>query len=232
MASRNNYERSGALCQLKSRHERISKMCVKDFPGEVWYDIFGFDGLYSVSNFSRVKSLKKRVKRKDGIMIFLGERLVGVHKTKDGYLMARISKDNKASNILIHRAIAMAVIPNPNSLPEVNHKDGVKTNNLPLNLEWVSHKNNMLHAAATNLFKDMPRGVSVWCASLSETDVLMIFGSKEPYPKIAKQYGVTVSTVCSIKTGKTWNHVTGLPKSRKLVSNSTNPIERYGYDRD
>lgn len=231
MGLKNSYERSSALCQLKSRHERISKMCVKDLPGEVWYDIFGFENLYSVSNLSRVKSLKKRVKRKDGIMMFLGERLVKVHKTKDGYLMARISKDNKASNILIHRAIAMAVILNPNSLPEVNHKDGVKTNNLPLNLEWVSHKNNMVHAAVTNLFKDMPKGVSIWCASLSETDVLMILGSKEPYSKIAKQYGVTASTVCSIKTGKTWNHITGLPKSRKLVNNSSDPTERYGLDK-
>jgi hypothetical protein len=56
------------------------------------------------------------------------------------------------SNHNLHRLVAAAFIPNPNGLPEVNHKDGDKSNNCVSNLEWSTHKNNMRHARKNNLY--------------------------------------------------------------------------------
>lgn len=222
MALSNRYIRSGALYQKKNRHKRIHKMSVKSLSNESWYDIVGFEGLYQVSTMNRVKSLKKIIIRKDGISCLIGERLVGVFKNNDGYYMSRISKNNKPSNISIHRAIAIACVPNKGNLPEVNHIDCVKTNNHPSNLEWVSHMDNMVHAAKSQLFCNAHKGKDVWSAVLSDKDVRKIFNSDNPYPVLAKKYGVTTSTICSIKKGKTWNHITGMPKTRKIISNGFN----------
>ena len=60
----------------------------------------------------------------------------------------------------VHRIVAEQLIPNPNSLPQVNHKDGNKCNNSVANLEWVTNKQNMKHAYVNGLSKFVPRKVT------------------------------------------------------------------------
>lgn len=48
--------------------------------------------------------------------------------------------------IAVHRLVAMTYIDNPNNLPEVNHKDGNKSNNNVDNLEWITHRDNIRHS--------------------------------------------------------------------------------------
>lgn len=59
-------------------------------------------------------------------------------------IVAKVNK--KAKNFPIHRLLAIKFIPNPNVLPQVNHKDGNKLNNNIDNLEWVSRSENIRHA--------------------------------------------------------------------------------------
>lgn len=69
----------------------------------------------------------------------------------DGYLVCHLNIDGKRSHHKLHRLVAQLYIPNPNNLPQVNHKDGDKTNNSPDNLEWCTAKENTIHAVKIGL---------------------------------------------------------------------------------
>lgn len=68
-----------------------------------------------------------------------------------GYQMVLLSLEGKKKDFSVHRLVAEAFLPNPNNLPFVNHKDGNKLNNAVSNLEWISPKDNTIHAAQNNL---------------------------------------------------------------------------------
>ena len=106
---------------------------------EVWRDIEGYEGLYQVSNMRRVKSLNYRRSGKERIL----KRL----KNKWGYLFVHLQKDGKQKGCKLHRLVAQAFIPNPENLPEVNHKDEDKNNNTVDNLEWCTRKYNCNYGA-------------------------------------------------------------------------------------
>lgn len=64
----------------------------------------------------------------------------------DGYLHVALCKNKKIINKQIHRLVAEAFIPNPENKPEVNHKNGIKTDNCVENLEWVTRRENIAHS--------------------------------------------------------------------------------------
>ena len=94
-----------------------------------WRDIEGYEGLYQVSNEGRVKNSKGKILK--------GE------KSCWGYLRVGLWKDGKQAHKQIHRLVAEAFIPNPQNLPQVNHKDENKQNNSVDNLEWCDRKYNI-----------------------------------------------------------------------------------------
>ena len=106
---------------------------------EIWRPVIGYEGLYEVSSYGRVRSLKKN----KVIKFFL----------KGGYPYCGLFSDGKQKNHQIHRLVAQAFIPNPDNLPQVNHKDEDKTNNIVDNLEWCDRKYNMNYGSRTERFK-------------------------------------------------------------------------------
>ncbi len=70
---------------------------------------------------------------------------------KYGYPVQTLYKDKKRKTKTVHRLVALAFIPNPKNKPEINHKNGIKTDNKVSNLEWMSHKENIQHAHDTGL---------------------------------------------------------------------------------
>ena len=100
---------------------------------EIWKDIKGYEGLYKVSNYGNVKSLNYNHTGK--------ERLL---KPKiETYYRITLSNYGVVKLYLIHRLVAEAFIPNPDNLPQVNHKDENKHNNHVYNLEWCTNKYNL-----------------------------------------------------------------------------------------
>ena len=102
---------------------------------EVWKNIEGYEKLYQISNFGRVKSLNYNRTGK--------EKILKPSKDKDGYLHVGLCKNGKAKFFRVHRLVCSAFLENPENLPQVNHKDENKENNHVDNLEWVSPKENI-----------------------------------------------------------------------------------------
>lgn len=112
---------------------------------EIWKDIPGYEGLYQASNFGRIKRLKGVVAIKNSHLKqrTVPERICTLFPQPNDYLAVCISKEGIKIRALVHRLVAMAFIPNPDNLPQVNHKDEDKTNNHIDNLEWASAKQNI-----------------------------------------------------------------------------------------
>lgn len=111
---------------------------------EIWKDVEGYEGLYQVSNFGKVKSLNYNHTGKEKL---LSQTL------QAGYFHTIFFKNGKSKTPSIHRLVAVAFIPNPQNLPCVNHIDGNKFNNCVDNLEWCTVKENTYHAVYTGLIQ-------------------------------------------------------------------------------
>lgn len=109
---------------------------------EFWKDIKGYEGFYQVSNLGRVKSLAKYQKGNGGSIFWRKETILKPANSGRGYLMVVLIKNKKRKSYILHRLVADAFIPNPYNLPQVNHKDENKTNNVVSNLEWCDNKYN------------------------------------------------------------------------------------------
>ena len=103
----------------------------------IWKDIKGYEGLYQVSDEGEVRSLG------NGNSNSSKERIIKPTKDKYGYLYITLCKNGKKKTIKIHRLVAEAFLPNPDNLPEVNHKDENKINNRANNLEFCDRKYNV-----------------------------------------------------------------------------------------
>ena len=120
---------------------------------EIWKDIYFIDngiiydyrGLYQVSNFGRVKSLKRCVKNQYCDYI-IKEKILKNGLKENGYLHVVLWKNSKHKTFYIHRLVALIFIPNQENKKEVNHIDGNKQNNIYSNLEWANSSENKKHA--------------------------------------------------------------------------------------
>jgi hypothetical protein len=102
-------------------------------------DIYGYEGLYVVDRTGNIFSMVR------------GRCLLKSWGNGSGYLKVNLYKNGICKKHYIHRLVAKAFIPNPNNLPEVNHKDGNKYNNSVDNLEWCSRQENIEHSFNTHL---------------------------------------------------------------------------------
>ena len=110
---------------------------------EEWRSIPGYEGLYEISSYGRVKSLEISYIKKNGVMDHKPEIILRPKNNGTGYFTVCLYKNKIHKYYLIHRLVAQAFIPNPDNLSEVNHKDEDKSNNRVDNLEWCDHKYNM-----------------------------------------------------------------------------------------
>ena len=105
---------------------------------EEFKDIKSYEGLYKVNKQGEVYSYITNKKIKGSI-------------DSNDYRQMHLSKNGEHKKKSLHRIVAEAFLPNPNNLPEVNHKDGNKLNNSVDNLEWCSSSYNQIHAFKNGL---------------------------------------------------------------------------------
>lgn len=124
---------------------------------ETWKPVNGYEGSYEVSDLGNVRSLDRTVRVKKGAyeydLVLKGKVLKPLVR-RHGYLGVQLFNLDRSLNargmktVSIHRLVAEAFVPNPDGLPEVNHKDEDKANNVATNLEWMDHKDNTLYGTA------------------------------------------------------------------------------------
>lgn len=178
---------------------------------EIWKDISGYEGFYQVSNMYRVKSLERIVNSGNGKRIE-GSKIIKMRLNERGYYRLSLSKNGECKNFTLHRLIAKAFIPNPHNKPEINHINGIKTDNRIDNLEWVTTKENVIHAETIGLRnKNRANGEKNGASKLTEKQVIDIrekFKTNK-YTKLslAKEYNVGQTLIGYIISRKYWKHI-------------------------
>lgn len=153
---------------------------------EIWKDIEGYEGLYQVSNLGRVKGLKR-----GGI--------IKPQLSHRGYYRVGLYKNRKYHAATVHRLVAIAFVPNPYNLPEVNHKDENKTNNRADNLEWCTRYYNLTFGSRVKRISDNQRKTMS-----TRKPVLNVDTGKEyiSISEAARDTGYAVATISDCCNGK------------------------------
>lgn len=168
------------------------KRIYKEINGEVWSNILGFPN-YWVNK-------KGQVMGRTGVIL-------KPSINKKGYLKLPFYTTDKTSSFLVHRLVALAFIPNPNNLPQVNHIDCNKQNNNVENLEWCTDEENRIHKLANNL-NVTKQGAEHKLAKLTEEEVTDIFLRRHSAKYYINKYGISKALVYGIWSGRNWGWFT------------------------
>jgi len=117
---------------------------MENIENEIWKDIVESLGEYQISNFGRVKSVKRIVKRSHCVLP-VQSKILKTSITNSGYEMVFLRFKGLKKGLYVHRLVAIHFIDNPKNKLDVNHINGIKTDNRLENLEWLTRLENMEH---------------------------------------------------------------------------------------
>ena len=134
---------------------------------EIWKPLKGIvecGDYYEISNLGRVRSIDRYVNAKNGNKQFKQGKVLKQKKMKYGYRQIELQYKRKSKWYSVHRLVALAFIPNPNNLPEVNHINEITSDNHADNLEWcTSYYNKTYGSHIEKSFEDRGKKVVVFC---------------------------------------------------------------------
>ncbi len=171
---------------------------------EIWKDIDGYEGRYQISSIGRIRGLVNTRGNPLSEPKILKPRI-----QRKGYLEVCLKIQQKRKMFKIHRLVAAAFLPNPMNKPQVNHINGIKTDNRAQNLEWATPSENMQHAFENGL--NIPAwGETCPQSLLTNDDAEKIRNEYKKYSRnfnrkaLAKKYGVSLCVIKNIVNGKTY----------------------------
>lgn len=171
----------------------------------IWKPVVSFEGLYSISEYGDVKSLDREVLHYKGGVNRIKGKTLKTPLDRYGYKKVVLFNKGKRTYTTVHRQVAIAFIPNPNNLPEVNHKDSNKLNNHKSNLEWCTTEFNSEHAHENNLIDyNKISGINHYNTKLSEKDlkeVRRLLKTNMKQIDIARKFSTSKSAISRIKLG-------------------------------
>lgn len=174
----------------------------------MWKPIDGTEGRYHISNKGRVFHVPNGLKK--------------LYHTSGGYLFTSVIFDGKTKTCLIHRLVALAFIDNPDNKPEVNHINGVKSDNTVQNLQWVTKSENERHAWDYGLKKSR-KNLSVGkivCKPVAQYslswNLIRVYDSVNDAVRHGFNYACIIETIRGLKgrtqhKGYRWSFYNGAP---------------------
>ncbi len=161
---------------------------------EVWREVQGYGGKYKISSLGKIQSFHRKWGKN-------GKILRGTTKT-NGYRYIILVGKNGRKPFRVHRLVAEAFISNPENKPYINHKNGRKDDNRVENLEWVSPKENTLHAKKNGLMKKCYEGsIRVECVETGE--------QFESINDASRKKGINADTIRAVIHQKPHRHSAG-----------------------
>lgn len=161
-----------------------------------WVNVIGFEDRYIVSDTGLVKSINSNKILKPGI-------------NKKGYLSVVLQMNCYKKTIRLNRLVAIHFIANPDNKPEVNHRNGDKSNNHKSNLQWVTKSENEIHAHKNGLKPNHGK----WNRLLDEKKVkkiLNLYSLNKNKSDISRRLKVNRKTVSQIINGNSYKEITGI----------------------
>lgn len=174
---------------------------------EIWKPVQNAESFFEVSSKGNVRSINRFLIDTKGRKFFKKSLMLIKHVDRKGYLYVNLRINTLLKKKKVHRLVAEAFIENPENKPQVNHINGIKTDNKVENLEWVTSKENIRHSILKNLTKN--KGEDNNKAKLSKEKVLKIRELKKEMSitQLALLFNVHHSTIGSIINYKTWKHI-------------------------
>ncbi|MCS2775473.1 NUMOD4 domain-containing protein [Bacteroides fragilis] len=169
---------------------------------EIFVDIKGYETLYQVSNFGRIKSLGNGKSNASKL------KILKQHITKDGYSTVALTINSVTQRYRVHKLVANAFIPNPNNYPCINHKDENKQNNTVDNLEWCTSKYNNNYGTRIERFVESMKGKLVNRKDTSKKIMMCSLKNEliEIFPsmmEVTRKYGFSVGAINQCAKGIT-----------------------------
>lgn len=168
-----------------------------DLPHEEWRDVAGYEALYQVSNYGRVKSFQHNY-----------PRIIRADEQSKGYLQIRLHRNRNSKNFGVHILVARAFIANLEEKPEVDHRNGDKTNNCVWNLGWATRSENAIRAYQLGLIR-VNRGTQCHYAKLTAKEVIYIRENPDGLKsrQLAEKFNVSRATINRITAGVTYKDI-------------------------
>jgi len=178
---------------------------------EAWKDILRHEGKYQINRSGTVRSLDRYVAGKLGSKRFQKGVTLRPYIDKHGYIRVVLyNEDNKAKHLLLHRVIAENYLVKKEGKDVVNHIDGNKTNNSVENLEWVTTRENVIHAVRNDLIK---RNI---LKSFEVEEVVEGISDGFTTKEIANYYDVKPHYIRGIALGRKHSSITGISEKIKM----------------
>ena len=177
---------------------------------EIWKSIDGYEGLYEVSSFGRVRSVDRVVEqvRNDGRVIphaYKGRVLTPRRNKLHGYLEVNLCKrGHHYKTCRVHRLVATAFLENPNSYSDVNHIDEDKNNNSVSNLEWCDRYYNTHYGTRNDRLRTIFRKRNAKISTEDVAKIKLLRDNGTCVREIERMFGISNSQVYRILNNENW----------------------------
>jgi len=176
---------------------------------EHWKEIF--DGDYAVSMTGKIMRLTYSRGTYPG-------KLLKPIMNPDGYHTVSLrGGDGQKRSYRVHRLVAAAFLESSPERPQINHKNGIRTDNRVENLEWCTNLENALHASRQGWLKHGSKHKSTHLTELNVQEIRSQYARGEKMQALARVYGLTLGTLHPLIRGKTWKHVPGAQRENKAA---------------